>query len=111
MTDDRLQGEDGDLIGPIEFLGTIPIKDGALQAHGEMGFRVTIDIAEDELPAYMRLHLMRGKVIRFRAEATDEIATPRTRRKKKVVPDNGETAERSEPNRRSDRELGRIRLH
>ncbi len=70
-------------IGPIDFLGTIPIKDGALQAHGEMGFRVTLDIPESELPAYMRLHLMRGKVIKFRAEATDEIATPRTRRKKK----------------------------
>ncbi len=69
-------------IGPIDFLGTIPIKDGALQAHGEMGFRVVIDISESDLPAYMRLHLMRGRVIRFRAEATDEIATPRSKRKK-----------------------------
>jgi hypothetical protein len=99
---------DDDLIGPIEFLGTIPQKDGALQAHGDMGYRVMIDIANDELPAYIRLHLMRGKVIKFRAEATDELATPRTRRKKK---DHGETPERSESDRRADRKLGRIRLH
>lgn len=71
-----------DLIGPIEFIGTIPMKDGALQAHGDMGFRITIDLANDELPAYMRFHLMRGRVIKFRAEATDEIATPRSKRKK-----------------------------
>lgn len=70
-------------IGLVEWLGTIPIMDGALKAHGDNGFRVTIDLSDDELPAYMRLHLMRGKVIRFTAEATDEIATPRSRRKKK----------------------------
>lgn len=70
-------------IGLIEFIGTIPIKDGALQAHGEMGFRVVLDIPESEMPSYMRLHLMRGRVIKFTAEATDEIATPRSKRKKK----------------------------
>lgn len=70
-------------IGPIEFIGTIPFKDGALQAHGEMGFRIVLDIPESELPAYIRFHLMRGRVIKFRAEATDEMATPRSRRKKK----------------------------
>lgn len=69
-------------IGLVEFLGTIPIMDGALKAHGENGYRVSIDLADDELPAYMRLHLMRGKVIRFTAEATEEIATPRTRKRK-----------------------------
>ena len=73
----------GDPIGLIEFIGTIPTMDGALKAHGDNGFRVTLDIADDELPSYMRLHLMRGKVIRFTAEATDEVATPRTRRKTK----------------------------
>ena len=70
-------------IGLVEFIGTIPIKEGALQAHGESGFRVLLDIPEAELPAYMRLHLMRGKVIRFTAEATDEIATPRSRKRVK----------------------------
>ena len=70
-------------IGIIEFIGTIPFKDGALQANGEMGFRIILDIPESEMPAYMRLHLMRGRVIRFTAEATDEIATPRSRRKKR----------------------------
>jgi hypothetical protein len=100
---------EGEPIGPIEFLGTIPVKDGALQAHGEMGFRVVIDIPESDLPSYMRLHLMRGKVIKFRAEATDEIATPRTKRKNKKT--NGEATERSESDRRADRELSRIRLH
>jgi len=69
-------------IGMIFFLGTIPVMDGALKAHGDNGYRITIDLADDELPAYMRLHLLRGKVIRFQAEATDEIATPRTRGRK-----------------------------
>lgn len=68
----------------VEFIGTIPFKDGALQAHGEMGFRIVLDIPESELPAYIRFHLMRGRVIRFTAEATDEIATPRSRRKKET---------------------------
>lgn len=71
-------------IGPVEFIGTIPFMDGALKAHGESGFRLAIDIPESDLPAYMRLHLMRGKVIRFTAEATDEVATPRSRGKKAV---------------------------
>ena len=52
---------------------------GALKTMGDGGFRMAFDAPETELPAYMRLHLLRNKRLKLTIQ---------------VVDDDGETADR-----------------
>ena len=75
----------------VEFLGTMPLVDGVLKAHGDGGFRLVIDIPETELPAYIRLHLLRSKVLLFSVEEAPDQGVVATGRKRKKKADNAET--------------------
>jgi hypothetical protein len=65
---------------PIEFSASIATTDGALKASGIDGFRMLLDIPESETPAYVRLLLCRGKVLRVTIEIEGE-RSPKRKRK------------------------------
>ena len=46
---------------PIKFIATLPLTATAIQIHGEEGMRVTLDIAESELPKALGLVTLKGK--------------------------------------------------
>jgi hypothetical protein len=45
---------------------------GALKTMGDGGFRIIFDAPESELPAYMRIHLLRNKRLKLTIEALDD---------------------------------------
>jgi hypothetical protein len=57
---------------PVEFLASIAPTDGSLKASGVDGFRMLLDIPESETPAYVRLLLCRGKVLKVKIEIEGE---------------------------------------
>jgi hypothetical protein len=75
---------------------TIAQVTGALKTMADGGFRWIFDIPQIELPAHVRMHLHLNKRLKLTIEALE---------------DDGETPERSESDRRADRELSSIRLH
>jgi hypothetical protein len=40
--------------------------------HGDGGARIALDIPEDEMPAIMRLAMMRGRVLKITVEPDDD---------------------------------------
>lgn len=60
---------------PLTFTASIAPLQSAITIASDGGARVKIDIPEDEMPAIVRLMLMRGKVLRITVE--DE-ASPAT---------------------------------
>lgn len=52
----------------IEFLASFPNVQSAIRVAGDGGARITLDIAESEMPAIVRLMLMRGMVLRVTVE-------------------------------------------
>ena len=55
----------------LTFLASIAPLQSAIQISSDGGARVKIDIPEDEMPAIVRLMLMRGKVLRITVESHD----------------------------------------
>ena len=64
----------------ITFAASIAPTDGSLKASGVEGFRMTLDLPESETPAYVRLLLCRGKVLRVTIEIAGE-RPPKQKRK------------------------------
>lgn len=56
---------------PVEFEGSIAPLQSAITIHADGGSRFKIDIPESEMPAIMRLVLLRGKRLKFRVEEAD----------------------------------------
>lgn len=61
---------------PVTFLASFPPIQSAIKV-GQDGARIQLDIPETEMPAIVRLMLMRGKVLRITVE--DEAATMPTK--------------------------------
>ena len=57
---------------PLTFLASLASATGALKTMADGGFRVTFDLPETELPAYARLHLLRGCVLKITIETEDD---------------------------------------
>ena len=82
---------------PLTFFASIAPTESALKAHGLEGFRVLLDLPETETPAYVRLLLCRGHVLRITVEAmalqTEGVREPARRRKakRKQAEDDGPT--------------------
>lgn len=53
---------------PLTFTASIAPLQSAITIASDGGARVKIDIPEDEMPAIVRLMLMRGKVLRITVE-------------------------------------------
>lgn len=53
---------------PLTFLASIAPLQSAITVASDGGARVKLDIPEDEMPAIVRLLLMRGKVLRITVE-------------------------------------------
>jgi hypothetical protein len=53
---------------PLTFLASIAPLQSAITIASDGGARVKIDIPEEEMPAIVRLMLMRGKVLRITVE-------------------------------------------
>ena len=58
-------GEDA----PVSFLASFPNIQAAIRVAGDGGARILLDIPETELPAIVRLLLLRGQLIRVTVEA------------------------------------------
>ena len=75
----------------ILFLASIAPTEGGLRIHGIDGYRVLLDVPDDELAAVMRLALMRGKVLEVRVrEKGMKPAKPAKKAKKASVPEWGD---------------------
>lgn len=76
---------------PVEFMASIAPTDGSLKASGVDGFRMLLDIPESETPAYVRLLLCRGKVLRVKIEIEGERPPKRKRKaRRKEAPEWGD---------------------
>lgn len=60
----------------IVFRGSIAPLQSAITVASDGGARVKIDIPENELPAIVRLLLMRGKVLRITVEVEEHAPPP-----------------------------------
>ena len=45
----------------VAFRATIPVKAAAIDIHGETGARLTLEIADSDLPNFLPIVLLRGK--------------------------------------------------
>jgi hypothetical protein len=52
----------------IEFQASIATTASALQAHGECGFRVVLDLSETEQDAFFALVMARNRVLKIAIE-------------------------------------------
>ena len=59
---------------PVTFLASFPPIQSAIKV-GQDGARVQLDIPESEMPAIVRLMLMRGRVLKITRETDDNVAT------------------------------------
>ena len=57
---------------PVVFLASIAPLQSAIMISSDGGARVKLDIPESEMPAIVRLMLMRGKVLRVTFEDTTQ---------------------------------------
>jgi hypothetical protein len=65
---------------PVTFLASFPNIQTAIRVAGDGGARILLDIPEDEMPAIVRLMLMRGQVIRVTVEPEKQEATQPARK-------------------------------
>jgi len=52
----------------VVFRATIPPKAAAIDVHGQEGARLTLDVSDADLPAFLPVVLLRGKVLRVTLE-------------------------------------------
>lgn len=64
---------------PLTFLASIASLQSAITVASDGGARIKIDIPESELPAIVRLMLMRGKALRITIEVADDDGTTEDR--------------------------------
>ena len=57
----------------LTFLASIAPLQSAIQISSDGGARVKLDIPEDEMPAIVRLLLMRGRVLRITVEPDEAL--------------------------------------
>ncbi len=57
---------------PLTFLASIAPLQSAITIASDGGARVKIDIPEDEMPAIVRLLMMRGRTLRITIEPEDD---------------------------------------
>jgi len=57
---------------PLTFTASIAALQSAITIASDGGARVKIDIPEDEMPAIMRLTMMRGRVLKITIEPDDD---------------------------------------
>ena len=69
--------------GALTFLASIAPLQSAITIASDGGARVKIDIPESEMPAIVRLMLMRGKVLRITVEDSLTNKNGTTKRKSK----------------------------
>lgn len=50
----------------IEFSASIPAIDSAIKFHGDAGARLMLDVAENNMGAFVRILTMRGKRLRVK---------------------------------------------
>ena len=62
------EADGGKVSEAITFLASFPNISSAIRVAGDGGARILLDISEDEMPAIVRLMLMRGKVIKVTVE-------------------------------------------
>jgi hypothetical protein len=48
---------------PVTFVATIPPTESAIRIHGEMGARLTLDIAESDILDFLRVLPLRGRTL------------------------------------------------
>jgi hypothetical protein len=58
---------------PLTFLASIAPLDSAIQVSSHGGARFKIDLPESELPAIVRLLLLRGMTLRFTVEVEESL--------------------------------------
>lgn len=79
---------------PLTFLATIPLTDGALKAHGDGGFRITLDLPDSEAPAYVRLLLCRQQIlcvsVAIAGERPKREPTRKRKAKRETIPEWGD---------------------
>lgn len=56
----------------VTFRATIPAKAGAIDIHGETGARLTLDIADVDLPEFLPVVTLRGKRLRINATVVED---------------------------------------
>lgn len=57
---------------PLTFLASIAPLQSAITIASDGGARFKIDVPEDEMPAIMRLTMLRGRVLRITVEPEDD---------------------------------------
>lgn len=83
------------MIDKVEFVASIAPTESGMKIHGIDGYRVLLDIPEGELPAVMRLALLRRMALKVTIEPlAEQPAAPTKARKGKRIEDNGETEDR-----------------
>lgn len=75
---------------PVTFLASIAPTEGGLKIHGVDGYRLLLDIPEGELPAVMRLALLRRQVLKITIIGYGEAGEKPAKRKKKAEPEWGD---------------------
>lgn len=55
----------------VTFRATIPVKAAAIDIHGETGARLTLEVADSDLPDFLPMVTMRGK--RLAVTVTEDI--------------------------------------
>lgn len=76
---------------PVSFVASFPNIQTAIRVAGDGGARILLDIPETEMPAIVRLMLLRGMVIRVTVEpefqeiSTDERSTAKTKDKRRAA--------------------------
>lgn len=70
---------------PLTFLASIAPTEGGLKAHGLEGFRMVLDIPDEEMLAYARLLICRKHVLKVTVEVVGERELRTRRRKPKPV--------------------------
>lgn len=72
---------------PVTFLASIAPTEGGIKVHGIDGYRLLLDIPEGELPAVMRLALLRRQVLQVTIKGYGEAGERPAKRGKKKRPD------------------------
>lgn len=78
---------------PIVFIASIAPTNTGLSIHGIDGYRILLDIPDDELAAVMRLALLRGKALRVTVDEAQQQPTkpePKKKKRKEPVPEWGD---------------------
>lgn len=68
---------------PVTFLASIAPTESGIKVHGIDGYRLLLDIPEGELPAVMRLALLRRQVLQVTIKGYGEAGAQPVKRGKK----------------------------